>query len=93
MTTTVSGSYPAVNSDSDATINGLTVGKGGGAISDNTAVGYQAGNTNSTGSANTYSGYHAGYFNTTSAVNAINFKFDSGNISSGTIKMYGVKKS
>lgn len=37
--------------------------------------------------------YVAGYFNTTSAVNAINFKFDSGNISSGTIKLYGVKKS
>jgi len=28
MTTVINGSYPAVNSDSDATINGLTVGKG-----------------------------------------------------------------
>jgi len=37
--------------------------------------------------------YVAGYFNTISAVNAINFKFDSGNIASGTIKLYGVKKS
>ena len=34
--------------------------------------------------------YHAGYGNTTSAVNAIRFKFASGNIDSGTIKMYGV---
>jgi hypothetical protein len=34
--------------------------------------------------------YVAGYFNTTSAVNAINFKFDSGNIDAGTIKMYGL---
>jgi hypothetical protein len=32
----------------------------------------------------------AGYFNTTSAVNAIQFKFDSGNIADGTILMYGI---
>ena len=32
----------------------------------------------------------AGYFNTTSAINAIQFKMNSGNIDSGTIKMYGV---
>lgn len=37
--------------------------------------------------------YIAGYFNTTSAVNAIRFKFASGNIVDGTIKLYGVKKS
>ena len=35
--------------------------------------------------------YVAGYFNTTSAINAIQFKFDSGDIDSGIIKMYGVK--
>ena len=34
--------------------------------------------------------YGAGYFNTTSAVNAIDFKMSSGNIDSGTIKMYGI---
>ena len=34
--------------------------------------------------------YHAGYFNTTSAIDAIQFKFASGNIDSGTIKLYGV---
>ena len=34
---------------------------------------------------------HAGYFNTTNAINAVQFKMDSGNIDSGTIKMYGVK--
>ena len=33
----------------------------------------------------------AGYFNTTSAIDAIQFKMESGNITSGTIKMYGVK--
>ena len=37
--------------------------------------------------------YIAGYFNTTSAVNAIRFKFASGNIVDGIIKLYGVKKS
>ena len=34
--------------------------------------------------------YVAGYANTTSAINAINFKFASGNIDDGIIKMYGV---
>lgn len=35
----------------------------------------------------------AGYANTTSAINAVDFKFESGNIDSGTISLYGVKKS
>ena len=35
----------------------------------------------------------AGYFNTTSAVNAIKFIMSSGNIDSGTIKLYGIKDS
>jgi len=35
----------------------------------------------------------AGYFNTTSAINAIDFKFASGNIDSGVIKMYGLRES
>ena len=34
--------------------------------------------------------YVAGYFNTTSAIDALQFKMSSGNIDSGTIKMYGV---
>ena len=34
--------------------------------------------------------YFAGYANSTSAINAIQFLFDSGNIDSGTITMYGV---
>ena len=37
--------------------------------------------------------YVGGYFNTTSAVDAIQFKFDSGNIDSGKIKLYGIKDS
>tara|TARA_R100000697_G_scaffold1541_1_gene3394 strand:- start:16 stop:627 length:612 start_codon:yes stop_codon:yes gene_type:complete len=40
-----------------------------------------------------YDNYFAGYGNTTSAVNAIDFKFSSGNIDSGVIKMYGFSKS
>jgi hypothetical protein len=35
--------------------------------------------------------YIAGYGNTTSAINAIRFNFDSGNISTGTIYLYGIK--
>jgi hypothetical protein len=37
--------------------------------------------------------YTAGYFNTTSAITGIQFKFSSGNIDSGTIKLYGIKDS
>jgi len=47
-------------------------------------------------STNTYHNFNfntfsAGYGNTTSAINAISFKFSSGNIDDGIIKMYGVK--
>jgi len=35
----------------------------------------------------------SGYGNTTSAINAITFKMSSGNIDSGTIKLYGIKGS
>ena len=46
-------------------------------------------------SANTYHDYErdslvAGHFNTTSAIDEIQFKMSSGNIDSGTIKLYGV---
>jgi len=40
-----------------------------------------------------YQSYTAGYFNTTSAIDEISFKFASGNIDSGTIKLYGIKDS
>ena len=33
----------------------------------------------------------AGYLNTTSAINGVQFSFSSGSISTGTIKMYGIK--
>ena len=35
----------------------------------------------------------AGYVNSTSAVDAVQFKFASGNISTGAIKLYGIKDS
>ena len=35
--------------------------------------------------------YYAGYCNTTAAIDGVRFKMSSGNIDSGTIKMYGVK--
>ena len=37
--------------------------------------------------------YFAGYFNTTSAITAIQFKYESGNLDAGTIKLYGLKDS
>ena len=35
----------------------------------------------------------AGYCNTTTAIDAVQFKMDSGNIDTGTIKLYGIKDS
>jgi len=40
-----------------------------------------------------YNWFGSGYANTTSAVDAIRFNFASGNIDSGTIKLYGIKDS
>ena len=40
-----------------------------------------------------YNFHIAGYFNTTSAIDEIQFKMSSGNIDSGTIKLYGIKDS
>ncbi len=40
-----------------------------------------------------FNSYISGYGNTTSAVDAVQFKMSSGNIDSGTIKLYGIKDS
>jgi hypothetical protein len=50
-------------------------------------------NTEPTGEAtqNLHHTFIGGYFNTTSAIDAVQFSMSSGNIDSGTIKMYGVK--
>jgi len=37
--------------------------------------------------------FGAGYFNTTTAITRISFKFSTGNIESGVVKMYGMAKS
>jgi len=75
MTTTIGGSYPAVNSDSDATINGLTVGKGGGSQSFNTALGYQSLNNASNGNNGQVGvGYQALYSNTTGSGIAVGYR-------------------
>ena len=37
--------------------------------------------------------YVSGYFNTTSAITGLQFKMESGNIDSGTFKLYGIKDS
>ena len=37
--------------------------------------------------------YFAGYCNVTAAIDGVDFKFASGNIDSGVIKMYGLSKS
>ena len=44
------------------------------------------------GGNNSYNTYCAGYGNTTSAINAVQFTMHSGNIETGTIKLYGMSK-
>ena len=55
--------------NSDALINGITVGRGLASISTNTAVGSGALSDNTTGSNNTANGFQALYFNTTGSSN------------------------
>jgi len=50
--------------NNDVTIYGVTVGRGGGAVSTNTVVGAQAQNATNTGGYGTFVGYQAGYSNT-----------------------------
>ena len=52
---------------------------------------YSVSESNAHNSHYSWNGFMAGYGNTTSACDAIQFKMSSGNIDSGTIKMYGVK--
>ena len=52
---------------------------------------FLANTNNNEASGYSVNGFMAGYGNTTSAVNAIQFKMTSGNIDSGTIKLYGIK--
>jgi hypothetical protein len=60
-----------LTSTNDASISGLTVGKGGGSVASNTAVGASALATNTSGSINTAIGYQAGFANTTGEITAV----------------------
>jgi hypothetical protein len=53
----------------DITVNGLTVGRGAGAVSTNTAVGASALTGNTSGASNSSLGYQALYSNTTASYN------------------------
>ena len=59
----------AISSTTDATLSGVRVGKGAGAISSNTALGAGALNANTTGNYNTASGMDALLSNTTGSYN------------------------
>ena len=62
--------------------------------SSDTFVKHFLGNFNNYYSANgSLNHFIAGYGNTTSAVDGVQFKMSSGNIDSGTIKLYGIKDS
>ena len=59
--------------------------------SNTTFVKHFIGDSNCTnGSATSHRNFVAGYVNTTTALTRVRFKFASGNIDAGTIKMYGV---
>jgi hypothetical protein len=62
-------SITTITTSSDASISGLTVGKGGGAVSTNTAVGYLAINATATGGNNVAIGYQAATATTTGTSN------------------------
>jgi len=62
--------------------------------SDTTFVKHFMSNNNAYYEANySINNFMGGYGNTTSAINAVQFKFDSGNIDAGTFKLYGIKDS
>ena len=65
-TTPSTGKFTTITGTLDASISGLTVGKGGGSVSGSTVVGYQAGTSNVTGAITAF-GYQALYSNNTSS--------------------------
>jgi hypothetical protein len=58
----------------DALVNGLTVGRGAGAVSSNTAVGASALASNTTGANNTSIGYQSGFVNTAGDVAFLGYR-------------------
>jgi len=67
LASSLSLTTPNINVATATTINGLTVGKGAGAVATNTAVGASALSANTTGAGNTALGYQAAYSTTTGA--------------------------
>jgi hypothetical protein len=79
---------PNVGTDADASASGNLYLF---SPSNTTFVKHYISNMNSYyGSTAIMNAFSSGYANTTSAINAINFKFASGNIDTGTIYMYGI---
>ena len=78
----------------DASINSITVGKGGGNLSSNVVLGYQTLYKNTTGGYNTAIGYEALFNNTTSGYNtaigyqALYSNTASGNLAFGSTTLY-----
>ena len=68
-TTPATGAFTTLSSTSDATINGQTVGKGGGAVATNTAGGFSSLAANTSGATNVAVGYQTLNANTTGAAN------------------------
>lgn len=68
----------------DASISGLTVGKGGGAVSTNTVLGLNSGTQNSTGANNTYVGWGSAFWQLGSQNTALGHSALNGNTSGGT---------
>ncbi len=77
------GSGKKLITTDDATIAGLRVGKGAGAVATNTAVGASALAANTTGAYNTAVGYQAGYNNTTGTQNVFQGSFAGYNNTTG----------
>jgi len=74
----------------DASISGLTVGKGGGAVSTNTAVGASALQGTNTAGSSTAVGYQAGYTNTSGVeLTAIGYQAGYGNTSGSSNTSFG----
>ena len=68
-------------------VNGVSVGRGAGAVSTNTAVGASAGATNSNGAYNTNIGNTAGYSNSTGQFN-VTLGFSTGYFNTGSNNTY-----
>jgi len=62
----------AISAPVDASISGLTVGKGAGAVASNTAVGFQSLQSNTSGAFNTSVGYNSSVYNTSGVYNTAN---------------------